>query len=199
MPNLDQGDISGMFGQHTGSIQKKIVPVKLPNEDKITKERITQLESMEAERLFKRGTVVSASEDVRTITSTIEENNNNILKLMNINAMLSEARANYVKEVEDKFDEENPSHDVELKGLADKLNPFASMQQIQWEKITSPTVVNTPGYTGGYGDFLTRTGTGITYQDNLTSLMQAQIDAQCSIAKAQAKAEMYEKLTNKKL
>ncbi len=81
--------------------------------------RRKHLESMEAERIFKRNMEVSGSEEVRKITSSIEANNTEILKLQTLNKVLTESRSSYIKELEGEFDKKEPKSEELEKMNAD--------------------------------------------------------------------------------
>lgn len=177
---MKHGDYGqSIMGQRSGFGQaKRVEPMKKTDKQKETDSKIAHLESMEAERFLKRSIAVSQNESVKVLTSSIEENNNTILKLLNVNAMLAESRDNFVKEVEEEFDKENPSHNQEIKNLHSLHN---NTYYPQWQTLVDGSIIttNTTGLIGNYKPIYTDSlvGDTITLADTQaqTALEIAQI------------------------
>lgn len=92
--------------------------------DKDIEDRIAKLNEIKKEREFRRTIAISNNEDIKSITSSIEENMTAIKKLEVANDILRGSRSVFIKEVGEKFDEENPSDDVELMRLISQQSQY---------------------------------------------------------------------------
>lgn len=80
----------------------------MPDDSQARTNRIAQLRAMKEERNWRRTIAITANEDIKAITNTLEENFTTINKLELANQILRESRDLFIKDTRDKFEQDNP-------------------------------------------------------------------------------------------
>lgn len=87
-------------------------------------EKRNNLETLIDERNYKMTIDIGNQEEIKAITSTIDINITQILKLMQANEILIKARENHINEAKDKYNKENPTT------IYDDLNKLISNSEL---------------------------------------------------------------------
>lgn len=96
-----------------------LYPPPLPS-DRNNQEQIETLEKLEDSRLEKRKLNELSDENVKSIGSQLDEVNNEIRKLLLKREVLENSLDNFKKEINSKFDKENPSYQPKISKLKTK-------------------------------------------------------------------------------